>query len=84
MRLALALLFSTAACASLRARQPAPLRVSASHYESMTGVNMSSSAGPMTCSREAITGSHILRWYCRFGDEPAQYQLSAPIQFVLR
>ena len=50
----------------------------------MNGVALQSGIGPMTCNREAITGSHILRWYCKFDGDAAQYQLSNPIHFVVR
>jgi hypothetical protein len=31
-----------------------------------------------------ITGSHILRWYCRPEGEQTQYQLGGPVVLVLR
>ena len=76
---------SVTACAGAgREIRPDPLRIAASHYQSMNGVALQSGIGPMTCNREAITGSHILRWYCRFDGDAAQYQLSNPIHFVVR
>jgi hypothetical protein len=81
--LSIALLLGGCAGASRDARA---LRISASHYQSMNGVAVKSGLGPMTCARDTITGSHILHWYCRFAADPSQsqYQLSAPIVFVLR
>ena len=72
------LLLLIAACAAPRESARA-VRVTASHYQSMAGVKLSGDAGSMTCNREMITGSHLLRWYCRMGDDPAQYELGAPI-----
>ena len=60
------------------------LRISATHYQSMAGVKLAGDVGPMTCNRELITGSHILRWYCRLGDDPAQYELGRRIMLDLR
>ena len=71
-----------AACGT--SSSPKTLRIAASHYSSMSGVRVESGVGPMTCSREAITGSHILQWYCRFDSDPTQYQLSMPIAFAIR
>ena len=50
----------------------------------MTGVDVISKAGPMTCSRDLITGSHVLRWYCRLAEDPAQFQLGGSVLFALR
>ena len=50
----------------------------------MRGVRLEADAGPLTCNREAITGSHIVRWYCRIGEEPAQYELGRRIVLNLR
>ena len=73
----LAITLSLTACAgaSRTPSKPEVLRISATHYQSMTGVAVNSGLGPMTCSRGLITGSHILRWYCTFADDPYQYQL---------
>jgi len=60
------------------------LRIKANHFESMRGVRLEADAGPLTCNREAITGSHIVRWYCRIGEEPAQYELGRRIVLNLR
>ena len=79
----IALAICAAACAS-RSPGAGALRIATSHYQSMAGVPVKSALGPMTCNREAITGSHVLHWYCRFDGEPTQYQLSAPISFVVR
>ncbi len=81
--LAIAVLLGGCAGAS---RDAGALRISASHYESMNGVAVKSGLGPMTCARDTVTGSHILHWYCRFASDPSQsqYQLSAPIVFVVR
>jgi hypothetical protein len=81
--LSIALLLGGCAGASRDARA---LRITASHYQSMNGVAVKSGLGPMTCARDTITGSHILHWYCRFASDPSQsqYQLSAPIVFVVR
>ena len=82
----LAITLSLAACAGAgrTVSKPDVLRISASHYQSMTGVALNSGVGRMTCSRGLITGSHILRWYCQFETDPTQYQLEAPILFVAR
>ncbi|TMA11632.1 MAG: hypothetical protein E6J84_13660 [Deltaproteobacteria bacterium] len=71
-----------AACAVPQAR--GAFRISATHYESMTGVKVGSGADAMTCSRDTITGSHILRWYCQYEANGPQYQLQAPIRLDLR
>jgi len=31
-----------------------------------------------------ITGSHIPSWYCRFGDDPTQYQFGRRIVLDVR
>ncbi|HEY4885453.1 MAG TPA: hypothetical protein VII08_17640 [Myxococcales bacterium] len=82
----LAVTLSLAACAGANrtGSKPDALRLSASHYQSMTGVALNTGLGPMTCSRGLITGSHILRWYCQFETDPTQYRLEAPILFVAR
>ncbi len=75
-----------AGCAGVarKAEKAEPLRIEASHYQSMTGVPVTSGAGPMTCNRDMITGSHVLRWYCRPEGGPMQFQLGGPIVLVLR
>ena len=78
------ILISGCAGVSRNADKPQPLRIEASHYQSMTGVAITSGAGPMTCNRDMITGSHVLRWYCRPKGEPTQFQLAGPIVLVLR
>ena len=65
-----------ASCAAGRNKSPDAMRISATHYHSMTGVALQQDDSPTTCKREMITGSHIPRWYCRFGDDSTQYQLS--------
>jgi hypothetical protein len=55
------------------------LRITASHYQSMAGVMLKEEDSPTTCKREMITGSHILSWYCNFGDDAIQYQLDRRI-----
>ena len=82
--IAIALFLAACAGAGHPVSKPDALRISASHYQSMTGVALSSGMGPMTCSRGLITGSHILRWYCQFETDPTQYRLEAPILFVVR
>jgi len=69
-----------ASCATTgRSHAPDSLRISASHYQSMTGVTFKEGEESANCKRERITGSHIPRWYCRFGDNPTQYQLTREI-----
>jgi hypothetical protein len=63
-------------------RPAGTLHVSATHYESMTGVTVGTGADAMTCSRDTVTGSHILSWYCRYDAGGLQYL--APIQFDIR
>ena len=74
------------ACASARTEPGTALRMTASHYESMTGVAVTSDGNDATttCRREMITGSHILRWYCSFRDDSAQYLLDRHIVFAAR
>ena len=38
----------------------------------------------MTCNRETMTGSHILRWYCQLEADGPQYQLGVPVRLDLR
>jgi hypothetical protein len=74
-----------AACASARVTRAEPLRITANHYESMTGVTLTSDADvTTTCRRDMITGSHIVRWYCKFGNDPAQFQLDRYIVLAAR
>jgi hypothetical protein len=73
-----------ASCAGERIKRE-DVQVSATHYQTMAGVPMQDEAGNrMVCSREMITGSHISRWYCSFGDDLAQYQLGNRIVLLLR
>ena len=60
-----------------------PLRIPATHYQSMASVTVGSGPDAATCNRDTITGSHILRWYCRFDANGPQYQLQAPIRLDL-
>ncbi len=71
-------------CATERVGSGDLLRIPASHYQSMAGVTLKDDEAVTTCKRESITGSHIPRWYCRFGDDPAQYQLSRQIVLDVR
>jgi hypothetical protein len=82
----LAIMFLAAACAGANRglSNPHALRISGSHYQSMTGIGVSVGPDQMSCNRETITGSHILRWYCRFGSEPTQYLLATPIALIIR
>ena len=82
---ALVAALSLAGCAGGQIERGNPLRITASHYESMTGVTLSSDRDDATtCRREMITGSHIPRWYCSFRDDPAQYMLDRRIVFAAR
>ena len=74
----LAVLF-LASCATERVGSGDLLRIPASHYQAMAGVALQQDDSPTTCKREMMTGSHIPSWYCRFGDDPSQYQLSRQI-----
>jgi len=71
-----------AACAVPRSDRA--FRISATHYQSMTGVTIGSGADAVTCSRDTVTGSHILRWYCQYEASGPQYQLEGPVRFQLR
>jgi hypothetical protein len=77
----IALALITACVAS---RPGGAFRISATHYQSMTAVKMGTGADAMTCSRDIVTGSHILRWYCKYEENGPQYQLEAPIRFDMR
>jgi hypothetical protein len=69
------LLLLAAACASNGAARSDLLQIRTSHFQSMTGVTLKDNDVVTTCKRDLITGSHILRWYCTFADDPNQYQL---------
>jgi hypothetical protein len=84
MRRLLLLATLLASCATERIASGNPVRIAASHYESMRGVKLKDGDPPTTCNREMITGSHIQRWYCRFGEDPTQYQLGGRIVFDFR
>jgi hypothetical protein len=83
LAIALFVAVSAGACRTVSSSSET-LRIVSSHYRSMSGVSVPSGLGPMTCSRDMITGSHILHWYCRFEADPTQYQLSTAITFVVR
>jgi hypothetical protein len=68
-------LLLAAACASSGAARTDLLQIRTNHFESMTGVTLKDDAVATTCKRDLVTGSHILRWYCTFADDPNQYQL---------
>ena len=82
----LAIMFFVTACAGPNrgVSNPDALRISGSHYQSMTGVAVNAGPDQMSCNRETITGSHIPRWYCRSGTESTQYLLATPIVLILR
>jgi hypothetical protein len=82
----LAIMFFVTACAGANREvsNPDALRISGSHYQSMTGVAVNVGPDQMSCNRETITGSHILRWYCRSGTESTQYLLASPIVLIIR
>ncbi|OLC72575.1 MAG: hypothetical protein AUG04_10260 [Deltaproteobacteria bacterium 13_1_20CM_2_69_21] len=82
----LAIIFFLTACAGAdRAiSNPNALRITGSHYRSMTGVAVSVGPDQMTCNRETITGSQILRWYCRSGTDSMQYLLASPTVLIIR
>ena len=84
MRITALLALLLASCASERIGSRDSLRISASHYQSMAGVALKEDESPTTCKREMMTGSHIPRWYCRFGEDPAQYQLSREMVLDVR
>ena len=73
-----------ASCATERVGSGDFFRIPASHYQSMAGVTLQQDESPTTCKREMMTGSHIPRWYCSFGDDPAQYQLSRQMVLDMR
>lgn len=72
--LLLPLLLATA-CAGARPARSDVLQLQTSHFQSMTGVTLKDGDVETSCKRDLITGSHILRWYCTFADDPYQYQL---------
>ena len=78
------LLLFLASCAAERFTSGESLRIAATHYHSMTGVALQQDESPVTCKREMMTGSHIPRWYCRFGDDSTQYQLSRQMVLDVR
>ena len=82
----LAIMFFVTACAGANREvsNPDALRISGSHYQSMTGVAVNVGPDQMSCNRETMTGSHILRWYCRSGTESTQYLLASPIVLIIR
>ena len=65
-------------------RSSGTMRVSATHYQSMAGVKVGHGDDAMTCSRDTVTGSHILRWYCQFEANGPQYALLVPVHLDLR
>ncbi len=86
--LLLSSLFLLSCAAERRMGSGDSLRIQASHYQSMVGVSVGVTTGEgessATCSRDMITGSRILRWYCRLGSDPTQYDLGRPIVLELR
>jgi hypothetical protein len=82
----LAIMFFVIACAegNRAISNPNALRISTNHYRSMTGVAVTVGPDQMTCNRETITGSHIVRWYCRSGTESVQYLLTTPTLLIIR
>jgi len=82
--LAIGFLLTGCAGAGREAAAPSTLLIHASHYQSMVGVQVMSSDGEMTCNRGTITGSHVMRWYCRSAGDPMPYQLGGPVALVLR
>jgi hypothetical protein len=84
MRITALLALLLASCAAERIGSRDSLRISASHYQSMAGVALKQDESPTTCKREMMTGSHIPRWYCRFGEDPVQYQLSREMVLDVR
>ena len=84
-RILLLPLLVVAACASGRAGQRGDvLLVQTSHYGSMNGVTLKEGDVTSTCKRDLITGSHIMRWYCTFADDPNQYQLVRRVVLDIR
>lgn len=84
MRSVFVLALLLASCATERAASSDSLRIPATHYQSMAGVMLQQDDSPTSCKREMLTGSHIPRWYCRFGDDSTQYQLSRQIVLDVR
>lgn len=82
MNVPVALFALLAGCASARSSEV--LRISATHAQSMTGVKVGTGPEAMTCARDLVTGSHILRWYCQLGPGGAQYELGVPVRLELR
>ena len=79
---ALALLLLVACAAPSRVERG--ITVHATHYQSMAGVRIGKGDDAMTCDRETITGSHILRWYCQIDRDGPQYELGVPMRLSLR
>jgi hypothetical protein len=85
MRAFVLLLPLVTACASAGVARPEPLRITANHYQTMTGVTLTSDGDvATTCRRDLITGSHVLRWFCTFGNDPAQFLLDRHIVIAFR
>lgn len=86
--LVLSSLFLLSCAAERRIGSAESLRIQANHYQSMVGVAVGVTTGEgessATCLRDMITGSRILRWYCRLGSDPTQYDLGRPIVLELR
>lgn len=82
----LAIMFFVTACAGANrgVSNPHALRISGTHHQSMTGIAVNVGPGQMSCNRETITGSHILRWYCRSSSESTQYLLVSPVLLIMR
>jgi hypothetical protein len=82
----LAIMFFVTACAGANrgVSNPHALRISGTHYQSMTGIAVNVGPEQMSCNRETITGSHILRWYCRSSSESTQYLLASPVLLIMR
>ena len=71
-------------CATGRVGNGDSLRIPASHYQSMAGVALKDGDSASECKREMITGSHIPRWYCRFGEDATQYGLVRRVALDVR
>jgi hypothetical protein len=82
----LAILFFVTACAGANREvsNPHALRISGTHHQSMAGIAVNVGPEQMSCNRETITGSHILRWYCRSSSESTQYLLANPVLLIMR
>ncbi len=84
MRFAAVAFALLASCATGRGVEE--VRIAATHYQSMVGVKLGSGDDAAVCNREAITGSHVLRWYCRSPADRTQTQwlLASPVRLTLR